>query len=89
MTPPRKKNRFPWRGAERGCGGNLKPTDISQKNSVYLLMKSFSLQIINRFKVGFALGWSYYGREEEYDYWELQLYVGFIGFTFQYGKIWK
>ena len=52
-------------------------------------MKSFSLQIINRFKVGFALGWSYFGREEEYDYWELQLYVRFIGFTFQYGEIWK
>ncbi len=39
---------------------------------------SYSIEIHNRVNVGFALGWSFYGSDEDYGYSELILFIGLI-----------
>ena len=47
---------------------------------------SYSVSIENRLSVGFALGWSYYGRDEDYDYGEFTLHIGLINLKIRYEK---
>jgi len=42
------------------------------------------LEIHNRIKIGFALGWSYFGRDREFDYSEVNIYFGLISFKITY-----
>ena len=44
---------------------------------VYLVM-SYTLELYNRIRVGFALGWSYYSRDKDHNWNELILYIGLI-----------
>ena len=44
----------------------------------------WELEIHNRINLGFALGWSYYGKDAEHDWVELNLYHGLIGITLKY-----
>jgi hypothetical protein len=48
---------------------------------------NYSVIIENRISIGFALGWSYYGRNENYDYGELTLYIGLISLKIRYERI--
>jgi hypothetical protein len=48
---------------------------------------NYSVTIENRISIGFALGWSYYGRNENYDYGELTLYIGLISLKIRYERI--
>jgi len=45
---------------------------------------NWELEIHNRINLGFALGWSYYGVDDEHDWVELNLYLGLIGLTIKY-----
>ena len=42
------------------------------------------LEIHNRIRIGFALGWSYYGRDNDFSYSELNIYLGFLGLKLIY-----
>lgn len=42
---------------------------------------SYRLELYNRLRVGFALGWSYYSRDMKHDWSELNIYLGLIGIT--------
>jgi len=42
------------------------------------------LEIHNRIKIGFAIGWSYYSRDREFDYSEVTIYLGLIGLKITY-----
>ena len=39
---------------------------------------SYTLELYNRIKVGFALGWSYYSKDKEHNWNELILYIGLL-----------
>ena len=41
------------------------------------------VEIQNRIKVGFCLGFAYFGLEEDYDYSEFILYLGLISIHFK------
>jgi hypothetical protein len=47
-------------------------------NNLLPLHMSYSIEIHNRVNVGFALGWSFYGSDEDYGYSELILFIGLI-----------
>ena len=42
------------------------------------------IEIHNRLKIVFALGWSYYSRDREFDYSEVTIYLGLISFKIMY-----
>jgi len=42
------------------------------------------LEIHNRIQLGFALGWSYYAKDKEHNYNEVNIYLGLIGLTIKY-----
>ena len=42
-----------------------------------------SITIENRLAIGFAIGFAYYGPDEEFDYYELTLYLGLINIIFK------
>jgi len=42
------------------------------------------IEIHNRLKIGFALGWSYYSKDREYDYSEVTIYLGLISIKIIY-----
>tara|TARA_Y100001938_G_C7799349_1_gene286367 strand:- start:201 stop:335 length:135 start_codon:yes stop_codon:yes gene_type:complete len=42
------------------------------------------VEIHNRLAIGFALGWSYYSRDEEYNYSEVNIYLGLISIKITY-----
>ena len=48
------------------------------------MMKDYIIAIENRVPVGFALGWAWYGRDEEFDYGEFILYLGLIAINIKY-----
>jgi long-subunit fatty acid transport protein len=56
---------------------------MSDKFFVSLGM-SYIVEIHNRVRVGFALGWSWYSIDEEYDYGELILFIGLISINIKY-----
>ena len=35
----------------------------------------------NRLRIGFAMGWSYYSKDEDHDWSELIVYIGLISIT--------
>ena len=45
---------------------------------------SYRLELYNRLRVGFALGWSYYPIDENNNWSELVIYLGLIGITIKY-----
>ena len=45
---------------------------------------SYEIEIQNRIKVGFALGFQYYGKDEEHDWVEFTLFVGLISIVIKY-----
>lgn len=45
---------------------------------------SYELEIQNRINVGFALGFQYYGKDDEHDWGELTIFVGLINIVFKY-----
>ena len=45
---------------------------------------NYLILIENRLPTGFCLGWSWYMPDEEFDYGEFILYVGFIAIKIQY-----
>ena len=51
---------------------------------IFLLSLRMELEIHNRIKVGFAIGWSYYSRDREFDYSEVTIYLGLIGLKITY-----
>jgi hypothetical protein len=44
----------------------------------------WDLEIHNRISIGFALGFAYYGRDEEHDWSEITLYLGLISIVIKY-----
>ena len=44
----------------------------------------WELELHNRLPIGFALGWAYYGRDQEHDWSEIDIFIGFIGITLKY-----
>lgn len=82
QPPPPKKNLtlFLWRLCLLWCIiSNLRVT----KKFVTLHM-SWELELQNRINIGFALGWSWYKRDEQYDHGELVLYLGLISLNLKY-----
>ena len=53
-------------------------TQIVYTTNVLYLHMSYKISIHNRIFIGFALGWSYYGKTEEYDYSEFTLFLGLL-----------
>ena len=59
-------------------------------NTIYVsyffvpLCMPWHLEIHNRIQLGFALGWSYYSKDSEHNYSELDIYLGLIGLTIKY-----
>ena len=47
---------------------------------------SWELEMTNRLRIGFALGWSYYSVDKKHDWSELIVYLGLISITL---KIYK
>lgn len=47
-------------------------------------METWELEIENRIPVGIAFGWSYFGKDESYDYGELKVYLGIISLNFKW-----
>lgn len=50
-------------------------------------MGSWSLELQNRIHIGLAVGWSYYGQDEEFDYSEFILFLGIISLNFKYERL--
>jgi len=48
----------------------------------------YEISLQNRLQIGFALGFSYYGKDEEFDYGEFILYLGLLSLHIKYQKIW-
>tara|TARA_B100000085_G_scaffold163885_2_gene149025 strand:- start:3436 stop:3570 length:135 start_codon:yes stop_codon:yes gene_type:complete len=42
------------------------------------------LEIHNRLKIGFALGWSYYPKDRDFNYSEVTIYLGLISLKIMY-----
>ena len=42
------------------------------------------IEVHNRLKIGFALGWSYYPSDREFDYSEVTINLGLISFKIMY-----
>jgi len=58
---------------------NPKTTDISKK--LLPLLMGYEIEMINRLRIGFAIGWSYYAVDPKYDYSELNIYLGLISIS--------
>lgn len=50
-------------------------------NKFVSLRMSYRLELYNRLRVGFALGWSYYSRDRKHNWSELVIYLGLISIT--------
>jgi hypothetical protein len=51
---------------------------------IYLPMENWTLELQNRIEIGLAFGWSYYKKDEQFDYGEFILFLGFISLHFKY-----
>jgi hypothetical protein len=47
-------------------------------------MEAWEIEIQNRIPVGVAIGWSFFNKDESYDYGELILYLGIISLHFKW-----
>jgi hypothetical protein len=46
-------------------------------------MNNWSLELQNRIQVGFAIGWSYYGIDDDFNYGEFILFLGLFSLNFK------
>ena len=44
----------------------------------------YTIAIENRIRIGFSLGWAWYGVDDDYEYGELILYLGLIALNIKY-----
>ena len=58
---------------------------ISDK-MLYLHMQ-YEISLQNRLQIGFALGFSYYGVDKDFDYGEIILYLGLLSLHIRYQKV--
>jgi hypothetical protein len=59
---------------------------LHTSNKIFVsLCMNYVIEIQNRIQVGFALGFSYYGIDDEYDYGEIILFLGLISVHIKYG----
>jgi hypothetical protein len=80
QTPtPRKKNQFAMRHGSGIYMYNPNTTNISKK--LLPLLMGYEIEMINRLRIGFAIGWSYYAIDPKYDYSELNIYLGLISIS--------
>ena len=78
-----KKNfDFFFVGGQRQGVGNIKPLYISKK--LLPLYMDYELEIHNRIKIGFAIGFQHYGKDEDYDWSELTIFLGLINIVIKY-----
>ena len=42
------------------------------------------IEIHNRIAIGFAIGWAYYGKDEDHDWSEITFYLGLISVVIKY-----
>lgn len=47
-------------------------------------MEAWELEIQNRIPVGIAFGWSFFNKDESYEYGELIVYLGIISLHFKW-----
>jgi hypothetical protein len=47
-------------------------------------MNNWSLELQNRIQVGFAIGWSYYGIDDDFNYGEFILFLGLFSLNFKW-----
>jgi hypothetical protein len=47
----------------------------------------YEISLQNRLHIGFALGFSYYGVDKDFDYGEFILYLGLLSLHIKYQKI--
>ena len=45
---------------------------------------SYEIEILNRIYIGLALGFQYYGKDDDHDWVELTIFVGLISIVFKY-----
>jgi|TARA_E500000305_G_C3883714_1_gene170985 hypothetical protein len=45
---------------------------------------SYELEIHNRIRIGFAVGFQYYGKDEQHDWAEVTLFLGLINIVIKY-----
>ena len=60
------------------------PNTLNVSKKIVTLHMGWELEIHNRINIGFALGWSYYGKDEEHDWVELSIYLGLISIIIKY-----
>ena len=75
---------FPYWLVGRDIVYYLQPLTIKIK--FVSLSMSWELEMTNRLRIGFALGWSYYSVDKKHDWSELIVYLGLISITL---KIYK
>jgi len=44
----------------------------------------WDIEIHNRIRIGFAIGWQYYGVDEEHDWSEITFFLGLISIVIKY-----
>jgi len=42
------------------------------------------IEIHNRIRIGFSIGWAYYGRDEDHNWSEFTIYLGLISIIIKY-----
>ncbi len=47
----------------------------------------YEISLQNRLQIGFALGFSYYGVDKDFDYGEVILYLGLLSLHIRYQKL--
>ena len=60
------------------------PTPLSVLKKFVPLYMPWEMEIHNRINIGFCLGWSYYAKDADHDWVELNIYLGLIGITIKY-----
>jgi hypothetical protein len=47
-------------------------------------MKEWTIELHNRIPIGFAIGWSFYGQDEDFNYSDLTLFLGLFSLSFKW-----
>ena len=56
-------------------------------NKMLYLHMGYEISLQNRLSIGFALGWSYFPVDDEFDYSELVLYLGLLSLHIKKQKL--